>query len=203
LQTLSQALQGYPELRVVGTARDGRRAVSEILKVRPQLVVLDLELPSHDGIQVTRRLKRRAPEIEILIWTVADDEKRVYEAVRAGASGYLMKRVGPERIRTAIHQVMEGGMVIEPLIARRFWTYFRTLQQLGTSSTQHDWKLTEREVEILGFLAKGLSNAEVGSVLAMGRRSVRTHLAHIYQRMGVRTQVEAVVLALRAGLIQI
>src|SRR4051794_26330320 len=128
LKALVKSLSAFPELQLVGSAQEGEVAVEEIVKLRPQLVLLDLELPGINGIQVTERVKRRANEVEILILTSFEDEQKVYEAIRAGASGYLVKRVGPEKIRGAIHEVLEGGTVIEAQIAKRFWNYFHSVQ---------------------------------------------------------------------------
>lgn len=206
LKNLVKVLGVYPELELVGTAQDGERAVEEIVRVRPQLVLLDLELPSLHGIQVTQRVKRRAPEVEILILTSFEDEQKVYEAIQAGASGYLVKRVGPEKIRSAIQEVMQGGTVLEAIIARRFWNYFQSVQAKPQAPAQpagNPWNLTETEFEVLRYVAKGLSNAEVGSVMTIERRTVRTHLSHIYKKMGVNSHVDAVVLALKAGLVEV
>jgi DNA-binding NarL/FixJ family response regulator len=209
LKNLVKVLGVYPELELVGTAQDGEQAVGEILRVRPQLVLLDLELPSLNGIEVTQRVKGRAPEVEILVLTSFDDEQKVYEAIQAGASGYLVKRVGPEKIRSAIQEVMQGGTVLEAIIARRFWNYFRSVQAKPQAPAQaaqppgNPWNLTETEFEVLRYMAKGLSNAEVGSVMTIERRTVRTHLSHIYKKMGVNSHVDAVVLALKAGLVEV
>jgi DNA-binding NarL/FixJ family response regulator len=202
LRQLVKVLAAFPELEVVGTAQDGAQAVEEIARVCPQLVLLDLELPGLHGIQVTQQLKRRVPEVEVLILTSFEDEQKVYEAIQAGASGYLVKRVGPEKIRSAIHEVMEGGTVLEPLIARRFWNYFQSLQAKPPEKP-NPWGLTPEELEVLRYVAKGLSNAEVGRVLSLERRTVRTHLSHVYRKLGVNSHVEAVVLALRSGLVEL
>jgi DNA-binding NarL/FixJ family response regulator len=203
LKNLVKVLGTFPELEVVGTSQDGEEAVEEIIRVRPELVLLDLELPGLNGIQVTQRVKRRAPEVEILILTSFEDEQKVYEAIQAGASGYLVKRVGPEKIRSGIREVMEGGTVLEPLIARKFWNYFQSLQAKPPEKKENPWGLTPTEFEVLRYVAKGLSNAEVGQVMTLERRTVRTHLSHIYRKMGVNSHVEAVVLALRAGLVDL
>lgn len=206
LKNLVKVLSGYPELELVGTAQDGERAVEEILKVRPQLVLLDLELPSLHGIEVTRRVKRRAPEVEILVLTSFDDEQKVYEAIQAGAAGYLVKRVGPEKIRSSIQDVMQGGTVLEPIIAKRFWNYFHAVQAKRASPQEqapNPWGLSEVEFDVLRYVAKGLSNAEVGEVMTLERRTVRTHLSHIYKKMGVNSHVDAVVLALRSGFVEL
>lgn len=205
LKNLVKVLGTFPELEVVGTSQEGEAAVEAILETRPQLVLLDLELPGINGIQVTQRVKRRAPEVEILILTSFDDEQKVYEAIQAGASGYLVKRVGPEKIRSGIQEVMEGGTVLEPIIARRFWNYFQSVQAKPApeKKAENPWALTPTEFEVLRYVAKGLSNAEVGQVMTLERRTVRTHLSHIYRKMGVNSHVEAVVMALRAGVVDL
>ena len=173
-----------------------------MVKLLPELVLLDLELPGIDGIEVTKRLKRRAPTVEVLILTSFDDEQKVYEAIQAGASGYLVKRVGPDKIRSGIHEVMGGGTVLEAIIARRFWNYFQSVQA-KKAQPENTWGLTPLEFDVLKFVAKGLSNAEVGRVMELERRTVRTHLSHIYRKMGVNSHIDAVVLALKAGIVEL
>ncbi|MBL8919304.1 MAG: response regulator transcription factor [Myxococcaceae bacterium] len=202
LANLLKALAAFPELEVVGSARDGESGVDEMVKLLPQLALLDLELPGIDGLEVTRRLKRRAPQIEVLILTSFDDEQKVYEAMQAGASGYLVKRVGPEKIRSGIHEVMAGGTVLEARIAKRFWNYFQSVKA-KPEVPQNPWNLTPLEMDVLRYVAKGLSNAEVGRVMELERRTVRTHLGHIYRKLGVNSHVDAVVMALKAGLVDL
>jgi DNA-binding NarL/FixJ family response regulator len=128
--------------------------------------------------------------------------RTTYEAIQAGASGYLVKRVGPEKIRQGIREVMEGGTVLEPIIAKRFWNYFNSLKA-KPQTPENPWTLSELEMDVLRYVAKGLSNAEVGHVMTLERRTVRTHLSHIYRKMGVNSHVEAVVLALKAGFVEL
>ncbi|WP_434391061.1 response regulator [Melittangium boletus] len=207
LRNLLKVLGAFEELQVVGSAQAGEEAVEAIVQERPDLVLLDLELPDMNGIEVTRRVKRRATDVAVLILTSFEDEQKVYEAIQAGASGYLVKRVGPEKIRSGIREVMEGGTVLEPLIARRFWNYFHSLKARQDAAApprdENPWGLTPAELEILRYVAKGLSNAEVGRVMTLERRTVRTHLSHLYRKMGVNSHVEAVVLAVRAGLVDV
>lgn len=209
LKQLQRALSRFEELEIVATAQDGERAVELLPEARPDVVLLDLELPDFNGIEVTRRLLRRIPETAILILTSFDDEQKVYEAIQAGASGYLVKRVGPEKIRASIHEVLAGGTVLEPLIARRFWNHFQSVGPgAGTAGQEpaavtDPWDLTPTELEILRFLAKGLTNAEVGEVLTLEVRTVRRHLARLYRKMGVDSHVAAVVAGLRAGIIEL
>ncbi|MHB8877273.1 MAG: response regulator transcription factor, partial [Myxococcaceae bacterium] len=140
---------------------------------------------------------------EVLILTSFDDEQKVYEAIQAGASGYLVKRVGPEKIRSGIHEVMEGGTVLEPIIAKRFWNYFQSIKATPKQPAAVPWGLSALELQVLQYVAKGLSNAEVGQVMTLERRTVRTHLSHIYRKMSVNSHVDAVVLALRAGVVDL
>lgn len=202
LKNLLKVLSTFEELDVVGSAMEGDAAVDEIVRLRPHLVLLDLELPGIDGIEVTKRVKKKAGEVEILILTSFDDEQKVYEAIQAGASGYLVKRVGPEKIRSGIQDVMAGGTVLEANIARRFWNYFHSVQA-KKAQPDNPWNLSPLEFDVLRYVAKGLSNAEVGSVMSLERRTVRTHLTHIYKKMGVNSHVEAVVMALKAGIVEL
>lgn len=199
LRNLLKVLATFPEIEVVGSSPEGETAVEQIPLVKPDLVLLDLELPGIDGIEVTRRVKKSG-QVEVLILTSFDDEVKVYEAMQAGASGYLVKRVGPEKIRSGIQEVMQGGTVLEALIARRFWNYFHSVQATPASPKDR-WGLTPVELEVLEFVARGLSNAEVGRVMSIERRTVKTHLTHVYRKMGVNSHVEAVVLALKEGLV--
>ena len=202
LKNLLKVLATFPELQVVGSAQEGESGVEQVVQLKPHLLLLDLELPGIDGIEVTRRVKRRAPEVEVLILTSFDNEQKVYEAIQAGASGYLVKRVGPEKIRSGIKEVMEGGTVIEAVIAKRFWNYFQSVQSKPVVAS-NPWALTPLEFDVLRYVAKGLSNAEVGSVMTLERRTVRTHLSHVYRKMGVNSHVEAVVMALKAGIVEL
>ncbi len=202
LRNLLRALRAFEEFEVVGSARDGETAIEEAVPLAPDLALVDLELPGIDGIEVTRQLKRRLPAVQVLILTSFDDEQKVFEAMQAGASGYLVKRVGPDKIRGAIVDVMEGGVVVEALIGRRFWNYFQSVQGAVTPQAL-PFGLTPFEADLLKFIAKGLSNAEVGRVLSIERRQVKTHLEHIYKKLSVNSHVDAVVAALKAGVFEL
>jgi DNA-binding NarL/FixJ family response regulator len=203
LKNLLKLLGAYPgEVDVVGTAMDGETGLEQARALAPDLVLLDLELPGIDGIEVTSRLKATQPEVDVLILTSFDDETKVFEAMKAGASGYLVKRVSIERILSAIREVRMGGTVLEPIIARRFWNYFRGAQAKPETRVNR-FGLSEVELDVLRFVAKGLSNAEVGRVMNIERRTVRTHLGHIYKKLGVNTHVEAVIKVMGEGLVEI
>ncbi|MBI5548779.1 MAG: response regulator transcription factor [Deltaproteobacteria bacterium] len=203
LRGIVKMLSCHPaQVQVVGTAMDGETGLAEAARLRPELMLLDLELPGIDGIQVTERLKKAQPDVDVLILTSFDDEAKVYEAIRAGASGYLVKRVGIDKILSGIREVREGGTVLEPVIARRFWNYFQSIRAHPPQPAD-PFGLSPVELDVLRYVAKGLSNAEVGRVMSIERRTVRTHLAHIYRKLGVNTHVEAVIKAMRAGLVEL
>ena len=201
LRALTKFLGTREEVELVGSAMSGEDALEAIPEACPNVVLLDLELPGMDGLEVLRRLKPKHPEIEILILTTFDDETRVYEAVQSGAAGYLVKRIAHEQIVDAVREVWAGGTVIESRIARRFWNYFQSVKGGASEPSAHGF--TDLELDILQFLAKGLSNAEVGQVMSIERRTVRSHLGHIYRKLGVSSHVEAVVKALKLGLVDL
>jgi len=202
LKGLTKAMNSWPEMQCVGFATHPETALREMVGLEVDVVLMDLELPEGDGVSLTRELKQRRLPLEVLVLTTFDEEERVFDAMKAGALGYLVKRVGLEKVRSAVKEVFSGGVVIEALIARRFWNYFSSLQS-REGSAQNPWGLSAEELEVLELLSKGLSNAEMGGVLQIQSRTVRTRLGHIYRKMGVNSHVDAVVLALRTGAIQL
>ena len=189
-------LEPFDELDIVGTARDGDHALAVIKEQQPDVVLLDLGLPDLDGIEITRRVRGQWPSIEILIFTIFDDEQRVLEAVRAGASGYLLKGTPADRILDAVRDVHQGGSVIQPQLARSLLRRFHAPAREATA------RLTPREQEILTLIAKGMSNRTAAETLGLSRATVRTHLEHIYAKFEVSNRTEAVTEAIRQGLIE-
>ena len=175
LKALRRLLSGRPEVRLVGAAASGEEALRLAPPAAPRVVLMDLELPFVSGIETTRALKAVA-DLEVLVLTSADDEQHVFDAMRAGASGYLVKGTKADRLVAAIVEVDAGGTVIEPRLARRFWAYFKGVQEPRKPSVPD---LTAMELEILQMIARGLSNEEAGRVISLDRRSVRTELGHI------------------------
>jgi DNA-binding NarL/FixJ family response regulator len=187
--------------------------LSLLERQQPDVLLQDLGLPRMSGIDVTRVVKRRWPAVEVLVFTIFDEEDRVIEAVKAGASGYLLKGAPGEKVVDAIREVNAGGSVIQPSLARRLLKHFRIDEDgidpvVDPSSLRPRPEppirpLTEREIEILRFIAKGLSNREAAAVLGVSRATVRTHLEHIYDKLEVTNRVEAVTEGLRIGLIEV
>ena len=198
LKALRKLLSGREEVRLVGTATSGEEALKEVPGAAPRVVLMDLELPGASGIETTRRLKESS-DAEVLVLTSFEDEEHVFDAMRAGASGYVVKGAQAGKLIEAIVEVEAGGTVIEPRLARRFWQYFKGVQEPRKPEVP---QLTEIEREILSMIARGLSNEEAGRIVSLDRRSVRTQLGHIYEKLGVRSHVEAVVKGLKLGIIE-
>ena len=219
LRSQLRLLQENAEIEIVATALSGEAALEELEAVDPKVILCDLGLPRMSGIELTREVKLRRPETEILIFTIFDEEDKVLDAVKAGASGYLLKGAPIERIVEAIKDVADGGSVIQPNLARRLLKAFHVREDApapaelekersrSPSTTAHTGgpvrELTGREVEILRLIAKGLSNNEAAKVLGLSRATVRTHLEHIYQKLEVTNRVEAVTEGIRKGLIAV
>jgi len=202
-----------PDLEVIGTALSGEAALELLEKKQPDVILQDLGLPRMTGIEVTREVKKRWPAVEVLIFTIFDEEEKVIEAVKAGASGYLLKGASGEKVIEAIREVKAGGSVIQPNLARRLLRHFRVPEDSSAPPVAEPLPpgireeppfrpLTVREIEILRLIAKGLSNNEAARVLGLSRATVRTHLEHIYEKLEVTNRVEAVTEGLRKGLIE-
>lgn len=194
---------------IVGTALSGETAIEEVPRIKPDVLLLDLGLPRMSGIEVTRHIKAVCPEVEILIFTIFDEEDKVLEAVKAGASGYLLKGTAADRIIEAIKEVHQGGTVIQPNLARRLLKHFRVPAPgdaepppapVGEPVLK---PLSEREKEILQLIAKGVSNSEAARLLSLSKATIRTHLEHIYRKLEVTNRVEAVTEGIRKGLISV
>ena len=211
LKNQLKLLEGHPELEIVGTALSGETGLEEVRRLKPDVLLLDLGLPRMSGIDVTRAVKAEFPSIEILIFTIFDEEDKVLEAVKAGASGYLLKGTPADKMVEAIKEVHAGGTVIQPNLARRLLKHFRVGEVPATApeptgrrpqEEPEGKKLSARETEILQLIAKGVSNSEAATMLTLSKATIRTHLEHIYRKLEVTNRVEAVTEGLRKGLIQ-
>jgi DNA-binding NarL/FixJ family response regulator len=196
-------LEGFPDIVLCGSARDATEALRVLDEARPDVVLLDLGLPDRSGIEVTAEILRRRPDTEVLIWTVFEEEDKVLDAIRAGASGYLLKGTPAGRIVEAIREVHSGGSVIQPQLARRLLRRFQPPSAPEAPAEGAARSLSPREREILKLIARGLSNADVARALSISSATVRTHLEHIYQKLEVSNRTEAVTEGIRQGLIDV
>ena len=200
---LRMILEAEPGLNVIGEASDGREALEIATRQRPDVVLMDIRMPTMDGIEATRRLNAsvldRKPRV--LILTTFDLDEYVYSAIRAGASGFLLKDAPPDDLIHAIRVVARGEALLAPTVTRRLIEEFASQSQ-GDSAPEGMDQLTEREVEVLRSLAAGLSNAEISDALFVSEATVKTHISHILTKLGLRDRVQAVVVAYESGLVR-
>jgi DNA-binding NarL/FixJ family response regulator len=196
-------LDGQPGIRVVGEASDGRNAIDLARKRHPDVVLMDIQMPDIDGLEATRRILEIAANghpVAVLMLTTFDLNEYVYEALRAGASGFLLKDVLPEQLIAAVRIVAAGDALIAPAITKRLIAQFaRTAPPLTPPAALED--LTPREVEVLTLIARGLSNGEIAGELVLSEATVKTHVRRVFGKLAVRDRVQAVVLAYEAGLV--
>lgn len=190
-------------IEVIGEAADGEAALIEAARLLPAVTVMDIRMPGIDGIEATRRLTEgSANGARVLIVTTFEQDEHVYGALRAGASGFLLKDSPPETLIAAVHTVAAGDALLSPSVTRRLISEFtRTASRSGAPSDQLD-QLTPREIEVLELVGRGLSNAEIADRLVVSQATVKTHVGHILLKLGLRDRVGAVVVAYESGLIE-
>jgi len=191
------------DIIVVGEASDGREAVELTKRLLPQVVLMDVRMPSMNGIEATRRILASGVESRVLILTTFDLDEYVYEALRAGASGFMLKDVTARQLVDGVHVVASGEALLAPTVTRRLLERFAPTLPGGDEGAPPALEsLTERELEILTLLASGLSNAELGAKLYLSEPTIKTHLSSIFRKLGVRDRVQAVIAAFDAGLVE-
>jgi len=187
---------------VVAEAADGEQAVAAVLEHRPDVVLMDIRMPRLDGIEATRQIVAAgAAGTRIIILTTFDLDQYVYAALAAGASGFLLKDVSPEHLVAAVQLVQTGDALLAPSITRRLVERFAPRGPAPAAGIPDTSSLTPREVEVLGLIARGLSNAELAATLTLSEATVKTHVARILAKLNLRDRVQAVVLAYEAGLV--
>jgi DNA-binding NarL/FixJ family response regulator len=195
-------LASEADIEVAGEAADGAEAVALAAELAPDVVLIDVRMPGMDGIEATRRIVTAADPPRVLVLTTFDLDDVVYDALRAGASGFLLKDAPEARLLTAIKVVAEGGSLIAPSVTRRLIAEFaqRRKREVNEAHPRLS-RLTEREREVLQQVARGLSNAEIGAALSVTENTVKTHVARVLTKLGLRDRVQAVVLAYELGLV--
>ena len=195
-------VEAQQDMRIVGEAVNGLDAVEQIRLRRPHVAIMDVRMPGLDGIAATRRLVSTGTlETRILVLTTFDLDEYVYEALRAGASGFLLKSAPPEQLLAAIRRVAAGESLLAPEIPRRLIEDYVRRPRPGAAATELD-ELTEREREVLVLIGRGRSNAEIAAELFVSEGTVKTHVNRILRKLDVRDRVQAVVLAYETGLIE-
>jgi DNA-binding NarL/FixJ family response regulator len=196
-------LEAREDLDVVGEAEDGLQALELTWRHLPDVVLMDVRMPRLDGVEATRRLVAAGAEARVLILTTFDLDEYVFEALRAGASGFLLKDVQPAQLADAVRVVARGEALLAPTVTRRLLDRFaQALPGRPEEPPPELSSLSDREREVLSLLAQGLSNAELADRLFLSETTVKTHVSSILRKLGLRDRVQAVVLAYRAGLIR-
>jgi DNA-binding NarL/FixJ family response regulator len=198
---LRAILAAEPDIEVAGEAGDGREAIASAERLRPDVVLMDVRMPNLDGLAATERLLARVAGVRVVMLTTFDLDEYVYEALRAGASGFVLKDAPADQLLTAIRVVAEGQALLAPSITRRLIAeYTRRPRAAGRPDQLSE--LTERELEVMRLLAAGLSNAEIAEHLIVGEATIKTHVSRILAKLGLRDRTQAVVLAYESGLVQ-
>jgi DNA-binding NarL/FixJ family response regulator len=196
-------LEGPDDIEVVGEAADGLQAIDQAMTSAPDVIVMDIRMPRMDGIEATRRLVNDGRvQARVLMLTTFDHDEYVYQALRAGASGFLLKSAPPRELAGAIRVVASGEALLAPEITRRMIEEYVRRPRPGTEPPPGLAALTSREREVLGLIAQGRSNAEIGATLFLSEPTVKTHVTRILAKLRLRDRVQAVVLAYESGLVQ-
>ncbi|MDQ3778032.1 MAG: response regulator transcription factor [Actinomycetota bacterium] len=191
-------LSGEPDIEVVGEASNGLEAVDKAARLRPTVVLMDIRMPELDGLEATRRILASGDTARILILTTFDLDEYVYEALRAGASGFVLKDDPPEQLIAAVRIVAAGDALLSPAVTKRVIEQFARVPRPAPSRELEE--LSSRELDVFRLVSRGLSNAEIGRELYISETTVKTHITHILQKLNLRDRVQAVVLAHEAGL---
>jgi DNA-binding NarL/FixJ family response regulator len=199
---LRTLLELEPDLEVVGEAGDGQAALETYAAVQPDVVLMDIRMPIMDGVEATWRLCARWPEARVIILTTFDDDAYVFDGLRAGALGYLLKAVSGQELAEAIRTVVSGGALIEPSVARKVVAEFaRLVPPARSSEASLPEPLSEREVEILRLLGQSLTNREIALKLSLAEGTVKNYVTNILQKIGARDRTQAVLRAQELGLL--
>ncbi len=188
-------------IKVVGEAADGREAIDMTKQLRPDVVLMDIRMDELDGVQATREIRARFPEVHVIALTNYDDDEYVFDCLRYGASGYLLKDVSPEDLVKAIKSAVQDESQVDPSVLNKVLTQFRQLPEDG--SNHADDKLSPREKEVLKALTEGLSNKEIAQQLYIAEKTVKAHFSSIYRKLNVSTRSQAIVGAVKSGLVDL
>ena len=194
-------LRAEPDFEVVGEAGNGRQAVEVVAATSPDVVLMDVRMPEMDGIEATRLITAAPDAPRVLMLTTFDLDELVYEALRAGASGFLLKEAPPEQLVAGVRTVAAGEQLLAPTVTRRLIERFTA--QAPPAATAAVDELTPRELEVLQLVARAMTNAEIAAHLFVSETTVKTHVARILMKLGLRDRVQAVVLAYERGLVQV
>ena len=196
-------LDSRSEIEVVGEAENGAQAVALAQRRQPDVILMDIRMPELDGIEATRELVAAGSPARIIVLTTFDLDEYVHAAIRAGASGFLLKDVTPAKLVEAIGIVAQGDALLAPSVTRRLLERFAATLPVGDQASDALAELTAREIEVLRLLAGGLSNAEIAAELVVSEATVKTHISSVLRKLGLRDRVQAVIVAYQTGLVRL
>lgn len=191
-------LADEPDIEVVAEASNGRDAVAQAARFRPDVILMDIRMPEMDGLEATRRILATDTDARVLILTTFDLDDYVFEALRAGASGFVLKDEPPEQLLAAVRTVAAGEALLSPTVTRRVIQRFATVRRQAPPAAVDE--LTPRELEVFRLITQGLSNAEIGAELFISDTTVKTHVTRLLQKLDLRDRAQAIVLAYQTGL---
>jgi DNA-binding NarL/FixJ family response regulator len=201
---LDRVLSDEPDIEVVGEAADGVDAVTRTRELAPDIVIMDVRMPRASGIEAARTIRAVLPETKVIMLTVSDLEEDLYDAVRAGVNGYLLKEVAIEEVANAVRAVAAGHSLVSPSMASKLFSEFNALAQRAEERQRAlSPRLTERELEVLRLVAKGLSNREIGKELYIAENTVKNHVRNILEKLQLHSRMEAVVYVMREKLLDV
>lgn len=201
---IAAVLAGKENIEVVGEAVDGLKAIELVKQLHPDVVLMDLQMPNCSGLEATQALQTEMPDVKILVLTVSENESDLFAAVKFGARGYLLKKVDPDELVSAISGIAQGGVIISPLMATKLLIDFNELKSgiQHTTVEKEQAQLSPRESEVLQLVAKGMTNKEIGEVLFISENTVKTHLQNIMDKLHLANRSQAAAYAVEKGLIK-
>jgi two-component system NarL family response regulator len=201
---LEMVLQQEPDIDVVGEAEDGAEAIQKAVETTPDIVLMDVRMPKRGGIDATMAIKDSVPSTKIIMLTISDEEADLYDAIKAGATGYLLKEISIEEVASAIRAVHGGQSLISPSMASKLLNEFASMVKRGDDRQQLPApRLTEREMEVLRLVAKGMNNRDIARQLFISENTVKNHIRNILEKLQLHSRMEAVVYAVREKLLEI
>jgi DNA-binding NarL/FixJ family response regulator len=203
-QGLIRILGDYEQLQIVGQAANGQDALALVEQLQPDVVLMDVNMPVLSGPDAVRQMRARFPSLPVVMLTVSERDDDLFDAIRAGAQGYLLKNVGAAELIDALQRVREGEAIVAPSMAARLLAEFRTLAEQAPAEPQQATidELSERELDVLRLVAQGLSNKEIADILALSEHTVKTHLANILDKLHLRSRAHAAAYAVQTGLVR-
>ena len=201
---LEMVLEQEPDIEVVGEAGDGGQAIQKAIETAPDIVLMDVRMPKGSGIEACREIKEAVPSAKVIMLTISDEEADLYEAIKAGATGYLLKEISIEEVASAIRAVQNGQSLISPSMASKLLTEFATMvKRTGEKEQLPTPRLTDREMEVLRLVARGLNNRDIAKELFISENTVKNHVRNILEKLQLHSRMEAVVYAVREKLLEI